>query len=229
MRKKFSNKLIVLIIILIISFFAIPISFSKYTTTLHQYLTLKVIKTPEYTIQFDLADDFKNATGTMEPQVFKYGKGEALKPNEFVLPGYNFLYWSTNSDGTGERIKDKWVLKTFTNVDGAVVTFYANFVKSTKKTTSVNVKKLETTPVIKSENDNTITGQKDENEDTTIDTLKGFISEDLEENKAANSEEDKNTSIVEEKTDEEETKQTDTNSQENIYENTQTVELIEKL
>ena len=220
MNKRLSKKIILLFVLLIISFLVIPVSFSKYTSSIREYLTLQVSKIATYTVVFLPNPGDTAVTGSMTSQEFVFDKGQALKANEFQKEGYTFSHWTTKPNGAGNTYFNEEPINNPPGIkDGDVITLYANFIRNPG--TKAKSAKLNLSTENPEENANDSNNTKDidksennvlstENEDTTIDTLKGFISEDLEENKAANSEEYKNASIVEEKADEEETKQTNT-------------------
>ena len=51
------------------------------------------------TVTFDKNN--QEATGTMEDEVFVVGEAKVLFSNAYVLDGYTFVEWNTNSDGSG--------------------------------------------------------------------------------------------------------------------------------
>ncbi len=90
-------------------------------------------------------------TGEMAPSLHMYNNATTyegqpvtaqknLSPNSFVRPGYEFDFWSTNPDGSGQRFADGAEILNLTsenydkNEGGAekgVVTLYANWKRST--------------------------------------------------------------------------------------------------
>lgn len=76
-------------------------------------------------------------TGTMTSQTFQYAEaGDAyLNPNAFVRPGYRFLGWSEEADGTGTSYADKAKFLGVTHYQGkeitddATITLYAQWEK----------------------------------------------------------------------------------------------------
>ena len=68
-------------------------------------------------------------TGTMTSQTFQYAEaGDAyLNPNAFVRPGYRFLGWSEEADGTGTSYADKAKFLGVPADNGAIVNLYAQW------------------------------------------------------------------------------------------------------
>ena len=56
----------------------------------------------KYTVTFDA----NGGTGTMQSQVFKAGKKQALNANTFTREGYTFSSWNTAADASGKAYSD---------------------------------------------------------------------------------------------------------------------------
>ncbi len=59
----------------------------------------------KYTVTFNKNDE--NATGEMDDQTIIENKKTALNENQYILDGYGFIGWNTESDGTGTSYLDK--------------------------------------------------------------------------------------------------------------------------
>ena len=64
----------------------------------------------------------------MLPQHFTYGNGDRLSTNSYVRPGYKFNEW-ISADGV--RYRDRAYASMMTEIDGAIVRLYADWVKAT--------------------------------------------------------------------------------------------------
>ena len=88
-----------------------------------------------FTVQFEKNAD--KATGNMDKQPFQYAGTENayLKQNAFVHPGYRFLGWSEEADGTGTSYADKAKFQGVTHYQGkeiknnGTITLYARWEK----------------------------------------------------------------------------------------------------
>ena len=69
-------------------------------------------------------------SGSMNNQTFKYDRGQKLKANSYVKPGYIFDGWTVNSDGTGTYYEDEATVLNLTSADGAKITLYAKWKES---------------------------------------------------------------------------------------------------
>ena len=80
----------------------------------------------EYYVHFDA----NGGTGTMTDQTFTYnGIPDQLKPNEFEKTGYEFVGWNTAADGSGTSYEDEASVVDLTNVEGDIITLYAQYMK----------------------------------------------------------------------------------------------------
>ena len=84
-----------------------------------------------YTVQF--AKNSADATGSMSNQGFEYGVTEALTANAFTWLGHTFDGWNTKADGTGTSYAGGYSESKITDVNGAVVTLYAQWHTNTYK------------------------------------------------------------------------------------------------
>lgn len=80
-----------------------------------------------FTVQYNA----NGGKGTMRNQTFQYAGTESvyLNQNAFVRPGYRFLGWSEEADGTGTRYADQAKFLGVPANDGATVTLYAQWEK----------------------------------------------------------------------------------------------------
>lgn len=84
-----------------------------------------------YTVAF--AKNSTEATGSMGNQNFTYGVAKALTSNAFIWTGHTFDGWNTKADGTGDSYANGYSGSEITDVDGAVVTLYAQWHTNTYK------------------------------------------------------------------------------------------------
>jgi len=93
--------------------------------TISGSVTLYAKWTPiTYTVRFHKNDD--DATGTMSDQAFTYDVAQPLTANAFTRDGYDFMGWSTTTDGAVAYTDGKSV-KNLANVQDAVVNLYARW------------------------------------------------------------------------------------------------------
>lgn len=78
-----------------------------------------------YTVRFDKNN--QAATGSMPDQQMAYGAAKKLNRNAFSYTGRTWIGWSTKSDGSGKSYKDEESVRNLTEVDGGVVTLYAQW------------------------------------------------------------------------------------------------------
>lgn len=73
--------------------------------------------------------DFKpnGGTGTMERKACAYGKSYDLPENAFTKDGYEFTGWNTKSLGVGTQYENQTKIKNLTQIEGRVVTLYAQW------------------------------------------------------------------------------------------------------
>jgi hypothetical protein len=57
-------------------------------------------------ITYNIIYNGNGGIGAMNKQICKYDQETSLLPNTFTKDLYNFLYWTTNSDGSGIRYND---------------------------------------------------------------------------------------------------------------------------
>ena len=101
-------------------------AFDFYSTAIDDNITLKAKWTsPTYIIHF-----YANGAlgGNMSSIDFKGGNSTQLTANKFIFPGYTFVGWNTNEQGTGKEVEDKATVDetTFTYVDNTI-TLYAQW------------------------------------------------------------------------------------------------------
>ena len=81
-------------------------------------------KNGTYTIIFDA----NGGTGTMEPQIVKYGEQFTLKKNVFTRENYVFVNWNSIPDGSGLAIDDE---QTYIASSNSELTLYAQWTSNT--------------------------------------------------------------------------------------------------
>ena len=90
-----------------------------------------------YYVEFDKNNE--NASGTMERQTLTYGEQAELNECTFTYEGHALREWTTAADGTGDSYSTDAPFNTvynLTNVQGAVVTLYAQWGKDIKLCTA---------------------------------------------------------------------------------------------
>ena len=103
---------------------------TDYTRTFN--LTESTTLTPVYTpITYDIVfnKNANDATGTMDKQVVSYNEETTLNENTFVRPGYTFVRWNTDSDGSGTPYEDKTPIKNL--LLSGTMTLYAEWSANT--------------------------------------------------------------------------------------------------
>ena len=78
-----------------------------------------------FKVKFNKNDD--EAEGTMADQTFEYGASTRLTENEFHLTNHTFVAWNTTRDGSGVSYADKSDGSMITDIDGDIVTLYAQW------------------------------------------------------------------------------------------------------
>ena len=89
--------------------------------------TLSADWTPfSYTVIFYGNGD--NGANSMTQQSFQYHKDQKLTKNAFLKPGYQFIGWNTEADGTGQSFSDEQQMKDFKpNTNGQIIHLYAQW------------------------------------------------------------------------------------------------------
>ena len=80
-----------------------------------------------YTVVFNA----NGGSGTMADESFTYDTSKALTTNEFTRPGYEFVEWNTQSDGSGTSYSDGQSVSNLTTASGGIVNLYAIWERST--------------------------------------------------------------------------------------------------
>ena len=91
-------------------------------------LTLKALwRAYTYTVAYDA----NGGGGTMAAVSHTYDVAKTLTPNAFTRADYNFTGWNTKADGTGTAYADGQSVSNLSSVQGATVTLYAQWEKTT--------------------------------------------------------------------------------------------------
>lgn len=91
-------------------------------------LTLKALwRAYTYTVAYDA----NGGSGTMAAVSHTYDVAKTLTPNAFTRADYNFTGWNTKADGTGTAYADGQSVSNLSSVQGATVTLYAQWEKTT--------------------------------------------------------------------------------------------------
>ncbi|MCR5185610.1 MAG: InlB B-repeat-containing protein [Clostridia bacterium] len=122
-KRRWQNLLILLIVALIF----VPVTYSKYTEKISETLTLSIRK-PNYKVEFYSNRGDGNPDEVVS-QDFVYGTAQDLTLNTFTKNGYIFNKWTTNSDGTGTSYQNGQNVNNLSNIDGAVIKLYANYLE----------------------------------------------------------------------------------------------------
>lgn len=120
-NKKWRNLLVLLLVVFVV----IPISFSKYTEKLSETLTLNIRK-PNYTVNFYSNRDDGNED-EIKSQQFVYGTIQNLEKNTYTKEGYYFVEWNTETDGKGTPYTDEEEVYNLSSVDVAEINLYAQW------------------------------------------------------------------------------------------------------
>ena len=121
MLKKVNKKYLLLFLPLIIYIF-IPITFSKYSQNFNQQIIINATQ-PTYTVEFNA----NGGTGTMSNQTFTYKTPQSLRANGYTNGDLIFLEWNTEADGSGESYYDQQIVDRLTDINGDIVTLYAQW------------------------------------------------------------------------------------------------------
>lgn len=70
-------------------------------------------------------------SGTMNDQVFRYGKSQPLTPNAYKVTGKRFNGWNTKEDGSGTAYAADYSESKMTTDQGKTVNLYAQWVTCT--------------------------------------------------------------------------------------------------
>lgn len=76
-----------------------------------------------YTIKYNA----NGGSGTMSDQTVSYDVSQHLTNNAFVRDGYEFVGWTTASDGSGQFYDDGQAVKNLSDTDGTEITLYAKW------------------------------------------------------------------------------------------------------
>lgn len=80
-------------------------------------------KVSTYTIRFNA----NGGVGTMADQTMEFYIKDYINGNQFTRTGYTFKEWNTKPDGSGTSFADHEVVGDLTDVNGAVITLYAQW------------------------------------------------------------------------------------------------------
>lgn len=100
----------------------------------HTFVYIAHFEPNRFTVHFD-QNTTDPVTGNMEDQQYAGAENAYLRPNAFVRPGYRFLGWSEEADGTGTSYADQAKFQGVTHYrgkeikDGATITLYAQWEK----------------------------------------------------------------------------------------------------
>lgn len=83
-------------------------------------VAIEVVPNGSYTIIYD----GNGAEGNMESEIIYSQVSKALKINQFVKTGYNFVEWNTKADGSGTSYSDGQTILDIAS-DGETITLYA--------------------------------------------------------------------------------------------------------
>lgn len=125
---KKSLKWYVLPVILLLCLVITPYVLSKYYTTLSKEININAAE-PEYYVAFNQnAPEGATVSGTMANEHFVYGTAQNLTLNAYVATdGYTFTGWNTEADGSGDFYADHQLVENLSDVDGDIVTLYAQW------------------------------------------------------------------------------------------------------
>lgn len=118
-----NKKILVIILVMLFTFFNVHSTYCKYSSSYHKKITLNN-RMPLYCIKYNS----NGGIGTMEDLELRYGISKNLSKNIFVNGDYTFLEWSTNIDGTGIKYQDEELVNNLTKVDNTCINLYANWV-----------------------------------------------------------------------------------------------------
>ena len=128
MKRKRQLKIFVYPIILFISIFLLPLTFSKFTNTFsNNQINLSITK-PVYKVKFNS----NGGTGTMSDMNFVYGTSRILTANTYSKQGCTFLGWNTKEDGTGTNYHNNEEVNNLTSINGEEIILYAMWLDMNK-------------------------------------------------------------------------------------------------
>ncbi len=78
-------------------------------------------------INYEIAFDSNDGTGTMDNKVLTYDLEDKLTKNTFTREGYKFKEWNTKKDGTGTSYKDEESVINLSKTENDVVKLYAQW------------------------------------------------------------------------------------------------------
>lgn len=111
-------KIAALLVIVMSALIIIPITYSKYVSTVNDTITLNIRK-PEYRI------DYYSEGVLVDTQDFVYGTPQNIKENTQVISGKYFDTWNTNQNGTGTDYEEDQEVNNLSSIDGTVINLYA--------------------------------------------------------------------------------------------------------
>lgn len=68
--------------------------------------------------------------GTMQNSMFQYDSEEKLSFNQFDLPGWTFIGWNSNEDGTGIKYADQESIFNMTSSNNQIIKLYAQWLEN---------------------------------------------------------------------------------------------------
>ena len=122
MFKDIQKKYLLLILLPLILFIFVPMTFSKYSKSINQQIGLN-ISDPTYTVVFNA----NGGTGTMADQTFSYKTSQSLRANDFTNGDLVFLEWNTQANGSGESYYNQQTVDRLSGINGDTVTLYAQW------------------------------------------------------------------------------------------------------
>ena len=78
-------------------------------------------------IEYIVVFDANGGTGNMNNQTFKYDEVQNLQENKFVRPGYAFVGWNLEKDGSDTSYENKESILNLTEFEGKIITLYAQW------------------------------------------------------------------------------------------------------
>ena len=109
-------------ILILLTIILLPLTFSKYKSTINTEITLNIVK-PTYTIVFHS----NNGNDTTSTQVFTYGTSQVLNANTFSNSGRGFLHWNTEPDDSGTSYTNSESVLNLSSVNNDIIDLYAQW------------------------------------------------------------------------------------------------------